>query len=87
MKFRTCTLRGANRDLGVVAYERSDFRNCDRTFSDCLNKLGGGPMMLYKCVWFTPLINFREATRGKGRTDRKVGSTGLTKRAAGSPYL
>ena len=34
--------------------------------------------MLYKCVWFTPLINFREATRGKGRTDRKVGSTGLT---------
>lgn len=35
-------------------------------------------MMLYKCVWFTPLINFREATRGKGRTDRKAGSTGLT---------
>lgn len=31
--------------------------------------------MLYKCVWFTPVINFREATRG---TDRKVGSTGLT---------
>ena len=35
-------------------------------------------MMLYKCVWFTPLINFREATRGKGRTGRKVESTGLT---------
>ena len=35
-------------------------------------------MMLYKCVWFTSLINFRDATRGKGRTDRKVGSTGLT---------
>lgn len=34
--------------------------------------------MLYKCVWFTPLINYREATRGKGRTDRKVGGTGLT---------
>lgn len=35
-------------------------------------------MMLYECVWITPLINFRDATRGKGRTDRKVGGTGLT---------
>ena len=35
-------------------------------------------MMLYKCAWFTPLINFGDATRGKGCTDRKVGGTGLT---------
>lgn len=60
-----------------MAYE-SDFRNCDWTFSDCLNRLGGGAVMLYKCVWFTPLINFRDATGGKERIDRKVGSTGLT---------
>lgn len=64
--------------MGAVDYERSDFRCSSRTFFDCLSKLDGGAMMLYKCVWFTPLINFREATRGKGRTDRKVGSTGLT---------
>ena len=32
--------------------------------------------MLYRCVWFTPLINFREATRGNN--NRKVGNTGLT---------
>ena len=65
-------------DSGVVDYESNCFRHCDRTFYDCLNQLVGGAMMLYKCVWFTPLINFREATRGKGRTDRKVGGTGLT---------
>ena len=61
-----------------MAYERGHFRNCDRAIYDCLNKLVGGLMMLYKCVWFTPLINYREATRGQSRTDRKVGSTGLT---------
>ena len=64
--------------MGAVAYEGGHFRNCDRAFYDCLNKLGGGSMMLYKCVWFTPLINYREATRGKDRTGRKVGNTGLT---------
>lgn len=41
----------ANRGLGVPDYERSDFRNCDRAFFNCLNKLGGGAMkflMVYK---------------------------------------
>ena len=34
----------ANRDLGVVGYEESNFSHNHRAFSDCLNKLGGGAM-------------------------------------------
>lgn len=61
-----------------MGYEGNCFRCSDRAIYDFFNQLVGEYMMLYKCVWFTPLINFREATRGRGRTDRKVGGTGLT---------